>query len=278
MLHFSKPDGRRHKVGADILAKEIRDSNVPIVILNACNSATELDGPSNLAKIFISQGIGLVVAMSFKIMAKAAAQFTTEFYSSLISGAGIDEALWAGKAALFERKERQGRFGLSVTVEDWVVPVLYKNGSLPLSSFSFYSGMTKPAKSKVPIDAISWFDLYGRDAEILDIERLLLRDPSEPFMLLKGMSGIGKSHLLRQLCQWWKVTGLIKRSVFIDFKDEMKNVDEICKAIISDLSDNNTSLSSGQDINCEVVHLCDLLMTDKSENVVRGNENSTHIG
>ena len=167
--------------------------------------------------------------MSYKVTAKAAAQFTTQLYASLMSGEDIHGSVFSARNILYKDKERRGRFGNPVSLEDWVVPVIYKSHGFGPPSFSFLS----PEKYK-PVIATRP-TLYGRDEDILEIETRLTW---QPFMLLQGMLGAGKSHLLRYLSQWWRSTGFVKNVVFIDFGEGIKTDGQICRSIVSVLSPN----------------------------------------
>ena len=165
--------------------------------------------------------------MSYKVTAKAAAQFTTELYTSLTSGEGIDGAVHAARKSLMQENERRGRYGHPVNLEDWLVPVVYKDEALSLSSFVILSGERRNTSVGTRPN------FFGRDNDIFAIE---MRLTSQPFMLLEGMLGVGKSYLLRYLSEWWRNTGFVKNVVFIDFGEVMKTTGQICKQIVSELS------------------------------------------
>lgn len=165
--------------------------------------------------------------MSYKITAKAAAQFTTQLYASLISGEEIGGSVHSARSRLYKDKERRGRFGHAVDLEDWVVPVVYKSQDTTLSSVFFMSPEPEP-EPKFVTD----LSLYGRDNDILGIE---MRLTWQPFMLLEGMLGVGKSHLLRYLSGWWRMTGFVKNVVFIDF-DVVESAGQTSRQIVSELS------------------------------------------
>ena len=183
-----------------------------------------------MARIFIAEGLSLVIAMSFRVSVDAATKFMTEFYSSFfISGNGVGKAVYSAREILIQEKERRGRFGHRVALEDWIVPVVYKNSD-DASMSPDLRFVASPVQERVIRRPAT---LFGRDREILDIEINLLQDKSENIMLLEGMAGVGKSYLIQYLSEWWTSTGLVERVVSIDFEEDIKSIDEICNAILS---------------------------------------------
>jgi len=184
-----------------------------------------------LAKIFISEGLSIVVAMSFSVIVEAATTFMSNLYSCLVtSGGSIITAIHLARKELIRHKDRRGRFGHIVPLEDWIIPVVYKNSGFPLSMMRDAGVFRSDLESASPAIRLET-GLFGRDSEILEIEtRLLLYENT---LLVRGVVGVGKSHLVQHLSQWWKNTGLIERAVCIDFDKQIKGVETICQEIVS---------------------------------------------
>lgn len=72
----------------------------------------------------------------------AAVKFMTVFYYSLvITGKGIGAgAVYFARKVLIQEKERRGRFGHRVPLQDWVIPVVYNNVETPIMEFWFIPG------------------------------------------------------------------------------------------------------------------------------------------
>jgi hypothetical protein len=67
------------------------------------------------------------IAMRYSVNVSAATIFMTEFYKQLLLRKNIDQAVSLGRQALYENKDRETPLGMPVKLEDWVIPILYKN-------------------------------------------------------------------------------------------------------------------------------------------------------
>jgi len=101
------------------VASWLQNAGVRVAVLGACDSGRR-DGVTawtSLAPALIERGIPAVVAMQYEVLDKHAAAFSQMFYTTLASGASVDEAVWAG---------RQAMLGISNQDDvEWGVPVLY---------------------------------------------------------------------------------------------------------------------------------------------------------
>jgi hypothetical protein len=127
---------------------------------------------------------------------------------------------------LIQDKERRGRFGHRILLEDWIIPVVYVNAENPVTKLEFIPSVVEETTT-FPSST-----LLRMDRDILDIEINLLSSKNDNIMLLKRFAGTGKSYLMRHLREWWRNTGLVERVVYFDFEENMKTVEDICRNIV----------------------------------------------
>jgi energy-coupling factor transporter ATP-binding protein EcfA2 len=208
----------------------LRDHGIPLVVSNACQSANaRTAGPdANLARVFIEEGVSSVVAMQADVMSGSATSFSANFYRGFLQrGLSFSEAVQAAREELRRDGIRSARFGLEVTLEDWVVPVTYLRdadarivppemtpsedskvpASTPHSFFSSFAGFTKTP----PTASI---DLIGRGRDTLNIEKDLIESK---ILIVTGQAGVGKTALLRHLAGVWRATKFAERVIYVDF-------------------------------------------------------------
>ncbi|MGH9800015.1 MAG: CHAT domain-containing protein, partial [Blastocatellia bacterium] len=88
-------------IDAERLAEVMRDHRIPLVFLEACQSAKTDDDPTaSVAAKLLEQGIVSVVAMTHSVLVETARRFVKEFYRELANGARIGAAMLAGQQAL----------------------------------------------------------------------------------------------------------------------------------------------------------------------------------
>ena len=84
-------------VYASELAAELRGYGVPLVFLDACQTArTENDPRASVAASLVEKGVGSVVAMSHSVLVETARRFVEAFYRSLAEGKRVGDAMLAG--------------------------------------------------------------------------------------------------------------------------------------------------------------------------------------
>ncbi|KAL8994420.1 MAG: hypothetical protein Q9169_005607 [Polycauliona sp. 2 TL-2023] len=225
-----KKDFRTGNEIGRVLAKE----GVKTVILNACNSASFQDQTpeSNLAEVLLSYGIESVLAMAYEVVDEAVEIFMRSFYQSLfITGVSVHDAARISRLALRYNRSRRAPYMYNVQLSDYIVPVL---STLCASSDPAEASTTLGSRSTIfscsenvqnspiepgtrdPMTPIQR-DLTGRDSDVLALELLL---SITRVVLLHGQGGCGKSKLLRYVCRWWKSSGWIKGSAYIDFANK----------------------------------------------------------
>ena len=107
---------------ASELARYAQQAGVRLAVLGACKTARR-DGVSawtGIAPALIERGIPAVVAMQYEVKDPHALAFSKSFYSSLVSGVSLDEAVALA---------RQAMLGVSEDNVEWGVPVVYMRSS-----------------------------------------------------------------------------------------------------------------------------------------------------
>jgi CHAT domain-containing protein len=130
-------DGNAQPVPAAELGKLLRETAVPVLILNACRSAhaeppqqpeqappvhandlhEQIRAFGSLAHAVMDYGASGVVAWRYNVYVSTAAQFMADFYAALASGLSL------GEAATLARKQLDSA---SRPIEDWTVPVVFE--------------------------------------------------------------------------------------------------------------------------------------------------------
>jgi CHAT domain-containing protein len=84
------------------LAGLVREHRVPLVFLEACQSAAEERPTASVAAKLLDEGVTSVVAMTHSVLVETARRFVTTFYRELAEGKRIGTAMLAGQNALFD--------------------------------------------------------------------------------------------------------------------------------------------------------------------------------
>ena len=104
LLAFEQPGGGGDEVTASKVAAVLAGGQVPVVVLNACQSgAVGKELEASVATALLKAGCAAVVAMAYSVYAVAAAEFMAAFYEAVFAGAGVGQAVVAGRRRLFER-------------------------------------------------------------------------------------------------------------------------------------------------------------------------------
>uniref|UniRef100_UPI0020295AE7 tetratricopeptide repeat protein n=2 Tax=unclassified Caballeronia TaxID=2646786 RepID=UPI0020295AE7 len=208
-------------VEASELARLLTTHQIPIAILNACQSGKQVGvSETSLGSRLIEAGVQLVVAMSYSITVSAAEVLMTSLYQQLFAGAEMAPAIRRGRHELANQKARRAYFGQTIELEDWLLPVVYENGEVKLVRREF-----TPEEERIYYQrqASTWkepstaYGFVGRDLDILEIERRLLR---HNLLLVRGMGGAGKTTLLRHLGHWWQTTDFVDRVFYFGYDQQ----------------------------------------------------------
>jgi CHAT domain-containing protein len=211
-LLFGTETGTADPVSADNLSALLREYRIPIIVLNACQSAmidaAATDAFASVAAALQRAGVRSVVAMAYALYVSGARVFLPAFYRRLFEQGSITEAVRAGRQAMLHQQGRicyRGEFPL----QDWLVPVVYQQDppDLPFTvrratSATVQERVTLPpdiAQDNTP------YGFIGRDSAVLVLERAMRRPPAG--ILIHGLGGIGKTTLARGFVQWLADTG-----------------------------------------------------------------------
>jgi hypothetical protein len=128
-----KLEKRRHAtVSTSELGPLLRDHRLPIVFLDACQTAQAEKASESVASELLKMGAASVVAMSHSVLIETARRFVEVFYDGLARGARIGDAMLAGQRELKDDTFRGSIFGAGeLRLEDWFVPVLFQEKEDP---------------------------------------------------------------------------------------------------------------------------------------------------
>ena len=212
-------------VQADKLAEMMRDHRVPLVFLEACQTAmSDVDPTGSVAGMLLDQGVASVVAMSHSVLVETARRFVGEFYGSLMKGERVGEAMLAGQRELANDTARGKSFVGELHLQDWFVPVLYQEEVDPpliveLPTERVQRDLKKRrelALGNLPEEPDHQF--VGRSRELLALERLLHR---ERYGVVLGEGGEGKTTLAAELARWLVATRRFARAAFVSLEDAL---------------------------------------------------------
>ncbi|MBS0151989.1 MAG: tetratricopeptide repeat protein [Nitrospira sp.] len=215
-----KLDKRRHvTIYTDKLAPLLRDYRIPLVFLEACQTALAEDTSESVASELLQRGVASVVAMSHSVLVETARRFVETFYVGLARGQRVGDAMLDGQHSLKDDSFRGRIFGAGeLRLEDWFVPVLFQEKDDP-QLFK-----TTPAKQTVedfktalaarlgnlpPVPATGF---VGRSRELLALQRLLHH---ERYAVVRGQGGEGKTALAAEFACWMVRSQQVRRAVFV---------------------------------------------------------------
>jgi len=217
-------------VYAKELAAELRGYGVPLIYLDACQTAQAAEDPmASVAAKLLEEGIGSVVAMSHAVLVETARRFVEAFYKSLAEGQRVCDAMLAGQAELYSDRYRFKIMGAgNLELQDWFVPVLYQEKDDP-QVFTVKPGeaaarLIKKRRElelgKLPAPPVHTF--VGRSRMLLHLERLL---EQESYGVIQGSGGMGKTVLAVELARWLVRSGRFRRAAFVSV--EPHNVQDV---------------------------------------------------
>lgn len=235
-LFFENPilDENAQPVDGPALGNLLAETDVPVLVLNACRSAhadpppapvmvsAENEDPhaavrafGSLAQEVMDAGAAGVVAMRYNVYVETAAQFIAEVYGPLMQGRSLGEAVSLGRKQLAGQPLR----GIAYDprpLQDWQVPVVYeaapialfpkRPGSAPLAITLGKPGGTQLAGLPPRPDA----GFFGRDETLLALDRAF---DNQAIVLLHAYAGSGKTTTAAEFARWYKLTGGLRGPV-----------------------------------------------------------------
>jgi tetratricopeptide (TPR) repeat protein len=213
------PDRRTDQpITGEQFASAMVRGNVPIVVLNACQSAMadEASAVPSIAHQLLQAGAAGVVAMGYSLLIPSATMFMQRLYETLLADGDLGHAVRQARNALAEHPERKLSLA-KVPVHDWMVPVLLQRGPVLLkSALATTPGppadTASPARVRLEANCPPEprHGLLGRDGVILELERAFR---SSSVVWLKGMSGIGKTEVATGFARWLASTSRLDGAI-----------------------------------------------------------------
>jgi tetratricopeptide (TPR) repeat protein len=233
-LLFESPGTKENLqlVDGESLGKLLRETDVPVLVLNACRSAHAEPPPQpkaaessselqaqvgafgSLAQEVINKGVTGVVAMRYNVYVVTAAQFVADLYAALVQGASLGEAVTLGRKQLAANPERSIAYSPR-RLQDWCVPIVYE--ALPTAIFpkpddarrlsiTIGAGGTSAEggslDSRLPKPPDVGF--FGRDETLLALDRAF---DTQQIVLLHAYAGSGKTATAAEFARWYSLTG-----------------------------------------------------------------------
>jgi hypothetical protein len=125
---IGKLERRRHiTIFTSELGPLLRDHRIPLVFLEACQTAQAEKASESVAPEMLKVGVASVVAMQSSVLVETARRFVEAFYQALAGGRRVGDAMLAGQRRLKDDSFRGRVFGAdALRLEDWFVPVLFQ--------------------------------------------------------------------------------------------------------------------------------------------------------
>ncbi len=214
---------RSQIVNAKTLAEKLRDHRVPLMVLEACESAmAKADPMASVAGQLLAGGVASVVAMSHSVLVETAWRFVERFYGELAAGATVGKALLEAQRRLREDPTRGKGFHGELRLRDWFVPVLYQETLDPQLVRELPDSGGTEVIAKLWAEAVEGLPegpdhaFVGRSRELLALERLLVKERAA---VLLGEGGEGKTALAVELAHWLVKAQRFDKAAFVSVED-----------------------------------------------------------
>jgi tetratricopeptide (TPR) repeat protein len=218
-----KLEKRRHvTVYTNELGPLLSEHRVPLVFLEACQTAQAEKASESVASELLKVGVASVVAMSHSVLVETARRFVEAFYDALAGGARVGDAMLHGQRALKENNFRGRIFGVGeLRLEDWFVPVLFQEKDDPQLFRTTPAQQTQEdlktalaaRLGELPPEPETGF--IGRSRELLALQRLLRQDGKGRYAVVRGQGGEGKTALAAEFARWMVRSHQIRRAAFV---------------------------------------------------------------
>lgn len=213
----------------------LKESGVPVLVLNACQSAfaeapptpdeakpearAEVEAYGSLAQAVVEAGAAGVVAMRYSVYVVTAAQFVAELYGALARGRALGEAVTSARKNLHDQPERRIAYAAR-PLQDWSVPVVWERAPLrlwpqkpdaPTLTFNLddRAGAT-PGVLDQALPARPDVGFFGRDETLYELDRAF---DTHRIVLLHAYAGSGKSSTAAEFARWYALTGGVEGPV-----------------------------------------------------------------
>ncbi len=150
-LCFETDDGVLDLVRAPQFGDLMARFNIPLVVLEACRTATKSFAQDTVAGALLRQGVGTVLAMGHAVHVDMTRELMAGFYEGIARAWTLGVALQAARNRLYANMHRRTRIAAdapTVKLHDWFVPQLYQGGDDPRL---LQKGPPNPPASPAPI-------------------------------------------------------------------------------------------------------------------------------
>jgi len=154
-------EGQSDPVEAQELANLLIAHQLPIVILNACQSGKQVRAEADddqvemretsLGSRLMTAGAQMVLAMGYSVTVTAAELLMTTLYRQLFARQDLSAAIRRARLELYNRKGRRAYFNQTIDLEDWLLPVVYQNQAQRLQPRGFTPRRAPPTMSARPV-------------------------------------------------------------------------------------------------------------------------------
>lgn len=240
MLIFEDDQAEPAPVTAEQLTQLIAEYRIPIMVLNACQSARiderADDAFASVAAALLKAGIRSVVAMGYNLYVSGAQQFVPAFYQRLLTSGKVAEATRAGRQAM---RAQDGRVCVRGTfpLQDWLVPVLYQQDAVTLPAFTQKPSLPNlDTDNPLPEEAreLGDYGFIGRERAVQALERARLQQPQAAF-LIHGMAGVGKTTLAKGFLHWLRDTNGLGAGTFWFSFEAIRNAEYVINTLVDAL-------------------------------------------
>lgn len=214
-VFFENPKLKRNAqaVRAAELGKLLHETNVPLLILNACRSA-DSEPPEQPEKVgdlhqqirqfgsfahtVMDYGALGVLAWRYSVFVDTAAQYMADLYASLASGLPL------GEAATLARKQLSNA---GSPIEDWTVPMVFEAAAIqlfPKAEAVLEIKLEARAAAESGLPHAPDVGFIGRDETILKLDRTF---NEFHIVLFHAYAGSGKTSTAAEFARWYGLTG-----------------------------------------------------------------------
>jgi tetratricopeptide (TPR) repeat protein len=213
----------------------LRDNGVPVLVLNACQSAfaeapakpkeaasetrDEVEAYGSLAQAVMEAGAAGVVAMRYSVYVVTAAQFVAELYGSLARGRRLGEAVTWARKNLHNQPDRRIAYEAR-PLQDWSVPLVWEREPLRLWAERPADALpkiildegaaSKPGALDQALPERPDIGFFGRDETLYALDRAF---DTHRIVLLHAYAGSGKTSTAAEFARWYALTGGIEGPV-----------------------------------------------------------------
>ena len=236
-LLFENPDHEHNvqPIDGPTLGSLLVETDVPILVLNACRSAhadpkqtpeasaasgiedahAKVRALGSLAQEVMDAGVAGVVAMRYNVYVVTAAHFVADLYNGFTQGQSLGQAVTLGRKQLADDPVREIAYD-PLPLQDWSVPIVYE--AAPIQLFAPVAQAASKPKLKLDIDKDKLESkgldpqlpkrpdagFFGRDETLLALDRAF---DTQRVVLLHALAGSGKTAVSAEFARWYALTG-----------------------------------------------------------------------